>query len=134
MLCCANMAGTHRIRLCVVGKYKKPCCFKNVTYLPVDYHAQSSAWMNSEIFIDWFKHVFVPSVKENLKKKGLPEDSKVVLLLDNCRAHPPAEDLVVDNILVVYLPPNVTSLIQPMDQGVILICFYDMLICLLFKA
>lgn len=119
VLCCANMAGTHRIRLCVVGKYKKPRCFKNVTYLPVDYHAQGSARMNSEIFMDWFKHEFVPSVKENLKKKGLSEDSKVVLLLDNCRDHPPAEELVMGNIFAVYLPPNVTSLIQPMDQGVI---------------
>ncbi|KAK3862648.1 hypothetical protein Pcinc_031507 [Petrolisthes cinctipes] len=64
-------------------------------------------------------HVFVPSVKENLKKKGLPEDSKVVLLLDNCKAHPPAEVLSMGNIIVVYLPPNVTSVIQPMDQGVI---------------
>ena len=61
----------------------------------------------------------MPSVKENLKKNGLPEDSKVVLLLDNCRAHPPAEDLVVGNIFAVYFPPNVTSVIQPMDQGVI---------------
>lgn len=42
-----------------------------------------------------------------------------MLLLDNCKAHPPAEELVVGNIFVVYLPPNVTSLIQPMDQGVI---------------
>ncbi|XP_063859395.1 jerky protein homolog-like isoform X1 [Scylla paramamosain] len=75
--------------------------------------------MTAEIFLDWFKHCFVPSVKENLKKNGLPEDSKLVLLLDNCRAHPPAEELVVGNIFAVYLPPNVTSVIQPMDQGVI---------------
>lgn len=113
MLVCANMAGTHKIKLCVVGKYRKPRCFKNISYLPVDYRAQHSAWMNSEIFLGWFKHVFVPSVKENLKKKGLPEDSKVVLLLDNCKAHPPTEELVVGNIFVVYLPPKVTSLIHP---------------------
>ncbi|XP_063850315.1 jerky protein homolog [Scylla paramamosain] len=119
VLCCTNMAGTHKIKLCMVGKHKKPCCFKNVNYLPVDYHNQRSAWMTAEIFLDWFKHCFVPSVKENLKKNGLPEDSKVVLLLDNCRAHPPAEELVVGNIFPVYLPPNVTSVIQPMDQGVI---------------
>ena len=77
VLCCANMAGTHKVKLCVVGKHKKPRCFKNVNYLPVDYHNQRSAWMTAEIFLDWFKHCFVPSVKENLKKNGLPEDSKV---------------------------------------------------------
>lgn len=119
VLVCANMAGTHKVKLCVIGKYRKPRCFKNLTYLPVDYRAQSNAWMDAETFTNWFRHVFVPSVKENLKKKGLPEDSKVVLLLDNCKAHPPAEELSVGNIFVVYLPPNVTSLIQPMDQGVI---------------
>ncbi|XP_063843933.1 jerky protein homolog [Scylla paramamosain] len=118
VLCCASMAGMHKVKLCVVGKHKKPRCFKNVNYLPVDYHNQRSAWMTAEIFFDWFKHCFVPSVKENLKKNYLPEDSKVVLLSDNCRAHPPAEELV-GNVFAVYLPPNVTSVIQPMDQGVI---------------
>ena len=81
VLCCATLAGTHRIRVCVVGKYKKPCCFKNVTYLPVDYHVQSSAWMNSEIFMDWFKHVFIPSVKENLKKKDSQRIAKLCCYL-----------------------------------------------------
>ncbi|KAK8391002.1 hypothetical protein O3P69_016979 [Scylla paramamosain] len=76
VLCCANMAGTHKVKLCMVCKHKKPCCFKNVNYLPVDYRNQRSAWMTTEIFLDWFKHCFVPSVKENLKKNGLPEDSK----------------------------------------------------------
>lgn len=42
-------------------------------------------------------------------------------MLDNCPAHPPKEDLVSDDgkITALYLPRNVTSLIQPMDQGVL---------------
>lgn len=119
VLVCANAAGTHRVQLTVIGKYAKPRCLKNVTHLPVDYRAQSNAWMSAEIFLSWFNKVFVPSVKENLRDKGMPEDSKVVLLLDNCRAHPCAQELKKGNISAVFLPPNVTSLIQPMDQGVI---------------
>ena len=44
-----------------------------------------------------------------------------LLVPDNCPAHPNVEDLVSDDskITTHYLPPNVTSLIQPMDQGVL---------------
>ena len=42
-------------------------------------------------------------------------------LLDNCPAHPDSSELVSDDekIFSKYLPPGVTSLIQPMDQGVL---------------
>ena len=44
-----------------------------------------------------------------------------VLVLDNCSAHPDSDDLTSTDskIFAKFLPPNVTSLIQPMDQGVI---------------
>ena len=46
---------------------------------------------------------------------------KAVLLLDNCSAHHDAEEHISDDgkIFVQFLPPNVTSSIQPMDQGVL---------------
>ena len=119
VLVCANASGTHKVKLLVIGKFKNPRALKNVQHLPVWYDAQGNAWMTAVCFSDWFHHYFVPCVKANLQKEGLPLDSKVVLLLDNCRAHPPASELVNGNIFVVYLPPNVTSIIQPMDQGVI---------------
>nr|XP_033804225.1 jerky protein homolog [Geotrypetes seraphini] len=119
LLVCANASGNHKIKLCVIGKFAKPRCFEGITNLPVDYRAQSNSWMDADIFATWFQYSFVPSVKENLRKKGIPENSKVLLLLDNCRAHPPAEELVNGNIFVCYLPASVTSLIQPMNQGVI---------------
>ena len=45
-----------------------------------------------------------------------------MLILDNCSAHPNAEELVSEDgkIFAKYLPPNVMSLIQPMDQGVLI--------------
>jgi hypothetical protein len=48
---------------------------------------------------------------------------KILLLADNCPAHPVLEKLV-------FLPANTTSMLQPMDQGVIrsLKCHYRKLI------
>uniref|UniRef100_K7FJQ6 HTH CENPB-type domain-containing protein n=1 Tax=Pelodiscus sinensis TaxID=13735 RepID=K7FJQ6_PELSI len=109
---------THKLKLFVVGKYKKPRAFKTLMSLPVIYEAQGNAWMTAEIFKDCFFNYFVPAVKENFRK-DLPEDSKAVLLLNNYRGHPPILELVSGNIFATYLPANVTSLIQPMDQGMI---------------
>ena len=39
------------------------------------------------------------------------------LIMDNCRAHPDVPDLKA--IKMFYLPPNTTSKLQPMDQGII---------------
>ena len=58
-------------------------------------------------------------MRKFLRKQGLPE--KALLLLDNAPSHPPVEELSShDNLIqVMYMPPNVTPLIQPMDQNVI---------------
>lgn len=52
------------------------------------------------------------SLENNLPPKG-------ILLLDNCTAHAPIEALRSDdgNIIAMLLPPNVTAVIQPMDQN-----------------
>lgn len=46
-LVCANASGNHRLPLMLIGKSKKPLCFKgiNMNALPVNYYAQKSAWM-----------------------------------------------------------------------------------------
>lgn len=126
VLLCANASGSHRLTPFVIGKSKTPRAFKNVANLPVHYAAQQNAWITAALFKDWFLHHFVPQVKDNFRKLELPEDTKAVLLLDNCKAHPPVAELVSGNIFATLLPPNITSLIQPMDQGVIqnFKCFY----------
>uniref|UniRef100_A0A1X7UYL5 DDE-1 domain-containing protein n=1 Tax=Amphimedon queenslandica TaxID=400682 RepID=A0A1X7UYL5_AMPQE len=87
--------------------------------LPVLYTSHSNAWMTAAQFTEWFHETFVPHVQENLHKLG--EEPRAVLVLDNCFAHAVPEDLVSKNgkIFAQFLPPNVTALIQPMDQGVI---------------
>ena len=45
------------------------------------------------------------------------EDRKVLLIVDNCPAHSQIGSLKA--IEMCFLPPNTTSITQPMDQGVI---------------
>lgn len=48
-------------------------------------------------------------------------DPKALLLLDNCSVHLDETELVSKDgkIKAIFLPPNVTSFIHPMDQGVL---------------
>lgn len=121
VMCCTNATGLHKLKLCVVGKARKPRSFKSTdTFnLPVSYFSQKGAWMDLSIFRQWFDKIFVPQVREYLKSKGLQE--KAVLLLDNSPTHPNENVLRSDDgqIFAKYLPPNVASLIQPLGQGVI---------------
>ncbi|KAG5897906.1 hypothetical protein JTB14_017761 [Gonioctena quinquepunctata] len=64
--------------------------------------------MTSLIFEKWLR-----TWDAELKSGG----NKILLLVDNCPAHPVVSNLKC--IKLVFLPPNVTSVLQPMDQGVI---------------
>ena len=106
VLCCTNLTGTDKCKLLVIGKSRRPRCFKNVNVdnLPVRYRANKKAWMTSQIFTEWLA-VWDP----NLTKVN----RMILLLVDNCTAHPHVSTL--KNIQLKFLPPNTTSLIQPMD-------------------
>lgn len=120
ILACSNATGAHKLTLGFIGKSKKPRAFKNCrdfSSLPVWYRHQKSAWMNSILFKEWFHNQFVPQVEKHLEKNNLPR--KAVLLLDNAPSHPDQEELKDGEIKCLFLPPNVTSLCQPMDQGVL---------------
>ena len=78
-----------------------------------------NAWVDSDIFTNWFHEHFVPSVTKHFKERGMPV--KALLLLDNAPAHPDVSSLVSKdgNIKAKYLPANTTAIIQPIDQGVL---------------
>jgi len=107
VLVAANMSGSEKRKLLVIGKSKKPRCFKGVTSFPVTYESNTKAWMTSELF-----QKISTSWDHELRSKR----RKILLLLDNRPAHP---HLDLKFIKLVFLPPNTTSVIQPMDQGVI---------------
>ena len=70
-------------------------------------------------FREWFFNCFVSETKQRLSELG--QEKKVILFLDNCSAHPSEDELVSADgkITAKFLPPNVTALVKPMDQGVI---------------
>ncbi|XP_050335026.1 tigger transposable element-derived protein 4-like [Bactrocera neohumeralis] len=104
---CANASGTVKRKLLVIGKYNNPRCFKNVKTLPVDYCANNKSWMTSQTFTDYLKKWDCELIKAK---------TKILLLVDNCPAHPQVH---LHNIKLHFLPPNTTSVLQPMDQGLI---------------
>lgn len=117
-LTCTNGTGTHKLQLLVIGKSKNPRCFKGFKN-PINYANSKTAWMTASIFKNWFEKNFVPEVKKFQRDNNLPP--KALLLLDNAPCHPPASELVSNDgsICTIYMPPNVTALIQPMDQNAI---------------
>ncbi|CAI6368338.1 unnamed protein product [Macrosiphum euphorbiae] len=108
----ANMTGTEKLKLLVIGKSKQPRCFKkkNVQSLPVTYAYNKKAWMLSTIYESW---IF------DLDKRFFNDKKKVFLFVDNCPAHPKTLLHELKAIRVVFLPPSMTSKLQPMDQGII---------------
>ena len=103
VLVCANMTGSEKLPLLVIGKFARPRCFKNVRTLPVQYECNHKAWIVSDIFSSWL-------VK--LDKKFQREHRRVAMVVDNCHAHLKA-------VKLVFLPPNTTAKLQPCDQGII---------------
>jgi len=104
----ANSDGSDKLPILVIGKYAKPRVFKNVKTLPLLYSANKKAWMTSS---EWEKYV------NCLEKKFKKESRHVVFIIDNAPSHLPIEKL--QNIEIIYLPPNTTAICQPLDQGII---------------
>jgi len=65
ILLVCNMTGTDKRRPLIIGKSKNPRCFRGVKTLPVDYYANSNAWMTSLIFTEflrkWDREIKIPS-------------------------------------------------------------------------
>ena len=114
LLACANATGGDRLKLLTIGKSRNPRCFARINRQTLGCHYMHSkkAWMTADIFRDWFYNIFVPHVTNFLRSKSLP--IKAVLLVDNASVH---DRIALGDIRVEFLPPNTTSLIQPMDQG-----------------
>lgn len=112
----SNMTGKEKLKLLVIGKSQKPRCFRGIKSLEVEYDFNKKSWMTALIFKKWIL---------NLDKRMGKERRKIVMFVDNCPAHPKSIENL-KNIRLVFFPPNTTSKLQPMDQGVIknLKCHY----------
>uniref|UniRef100_A0A4W3J6G9 HTH CENPB-type domain-containing protein n=1 Tax=Callorhinchus milii TaxID=7868 RepID=A0A4W3J6G9_CALMI len=102
-----NMDGSDKLPVYIIGKSMCPRAFRQIPRLPLEYSTNSKAWMTSVLFEGWLK---------KLDGRIGQEKRKIAMILDNCSAHSSVE---LDNIELVFLPPNASSVTQPMDGGII---------------
>ncbi|KAG0439345.1 Tigger transposable element-derived protein 6 [Dictyocoela muelleri] len=107
MLTC-SMSG-EKLNPLVIGKVKnpRPMKFFNPEEVGVDYTSSSKAWMTTFIF-----KKYLNNLNENMKEKK----RKILLILDNAPSHPIIE---LSHIELLFLPRNTTSILQPLDMGII---------------
>lgn len=108
VLFCANMDGSDKRRLFVIGRSARPRCFKKRECLPITYKANRKSWMTRELFVTWL---------QKFDEDMVSKKRQVVLVLDNCSAH--HVNLKLSAVSLKFLPANTTAKSQPMDQGVI---------------
>ena len=104
----AGYATGEKLPMFVISKSKTLRCFKHIKNLPCKYKSQKKSWMDSQIFEEWVR---------KLDRTFWMEGRKIALLIDNCPAQPSVS--ILTNVQLVFLPPNTTSVLQPMDLGVI---------------
>ncbi|KAJ8887100.1 hypothetical protein PR048_013315 [Dryococelus australis] len=81
---------------------------------------QPKSWMTAALFTEWHNSIFIPEVKK-YQKAIRKEGSNIMLILDTAPTHPTESllDREYGRFKTHFLPPNITSLLQLMDQLVI---------------
>lgn len=108
VLLAVNADGSEKLPPLVIGKFQKPRCFKNNRILPTKYTFNKKAWMTTCVFEDWL---------HALDAKMGARNRNILLFVDQCSAHP--KHMSLRNVKVVFFPANCTSVLQPLDLGII---------------
>ena len=107
----------------VIVKSASPRRLKYVHNLPCRYRSQKKAWIDGTFFEEWL---------HELNRKFEMQGRKVVMIVDNCSAHPEFSGLKAINLH--FLQPNTTSCTQQMDQGGNQMCLLYYFLILLTKS
>lgn len=100
------MSGMEKLQRLIIGKSIHPRCFKGVRSLPALYEANSKAWITQDLF-----------EKYVLNRRYEQQNRKVPMFVANCGAH--GHISYLKDTTTEFLSLNTTSLLQPMDLGVI---------------
>lgn len=107
-----NMDGSDKRKLSVIGSAVNPQCFKQNNIkkdqLPVDYYASKAAWMTSEIH-----HEMMTKFNDDMKR----QNRNILYVCDNASMH--KRHTEYSNIKFLFLPARSTSVLQPLDAGII---------------
>ncbi|GAU95135.1 hypothetical protein RvY_06810 [Ramazzottius varieornatus] len=106
-----RLAAGKKLPPLIIGNSKKPRIFTkaklDIQKAGFSWYANSTAWMKTGIFEEWLT---------NLNNSMKAQKRKILLLLDNFSAHRVDSK---SNVRLVFLPPNLTSKVQPLDKGII---------------
>ena len=113
LLIITNMDGSDHRKLSVIGKSKTPHCLQKkykmqVKDMVVDWYASKNAWMTGEIH-----HQIMTKLNNEMRLSN----RHILYVCDNASSHQVQE---YSHIKFLMLPPNATSIMQPLDQGIIL--------------
>ncbi|XP_066468627.1 tigger transposable element-derived protein 1-like isoform X3 [Tiliqua scincoides] len=113
-----NVTG-YKLKPFVIWHNENPRAFKHINKhtLPVYYRSNKKSRMTQLLFQDALLNCYASEMEKYCLENNI--SFKILLIVDNAPGHPSFIGDLHPNIKVVFLPPNTTSLIQPMDQGVI---------------
>lgn len=115
LLFCANASGDYKCKPVLI--HNTETSIQKSQSIPVHWKTNNKSRMTACLFEDWFTNIFCEEVKEYCLDQSIP--FKILLLVDNAPSHPVNLDQLNPNVKVMFMAPNTTALVQPMDQGVI---------------
>lgn len=126
MAVCANSTGTDKLPLLILGTAHRPMPFrsnaKSVYYVgEEDCQPSDALFQNTNTKKGWMRHETFESWLSELNVRMRKEGRHILMLIDNVSSHNVSTSFTenLTNVRLHRLPPNTTSVLQPMDQGII---------------